>query len=121
MRDALEETFEYYKDSGRHLMVDAALHRSQGVCVWSPELVLMARPVDSFDDPERVIDPFVQYDPSVCDGWHVHFMAGTGNLRVLRDLERVIHLFPWVTFERYAKGRAGIRRMGQRYYSLLFR
>lgn len=92
---AIDETIAYYKGSGRCLMVDAALHRSQGVCVWSPELVLMARPVDSLDAPERVIDPFVRYDASRCDAWFIHWCAGDFSL--VGDL---ITLFPFVLYER---------------------
>ncbi|MEG0143828.1 MAG: hypothetical protein RR808_09445 [Akkermansia sp.] len=106
MRNKIDDTFEYYKDSGRYLMVDVALHRSQGVCVWSPELVLMARPVDSRDEPKRIIDPFVRYDVAVCDGWFVHWCAGDVAL-----VGVLITLFPFVLYERGCNGDFRLRKV----------
>lgn len=60
--------------------------RCQDVYVRTPELVLMARRVDSSAPFGRIIDVRCRFEPERCDAWHLHFLAG--EVRELLTYER---------------------------------
>lgn len=113
--NAIEEAVEYYSASGRYLDVDRYLHEVSGVCVWSPELVLMARPVVSGAPLRFIVDPAHVFPVGRCDAWHVHYAAG--DLARVADVLGLAGLFPWVTFQRCFRGDGRLHKMdGQRCY-----
>jgi hypothetical protein len=113
MMNAIEETLAYYSDSGRYLDVDRYLHERSGVCVWSPELVLMARPVVSGAPLRYVVDPEHVFPVDACDAWHIHYAAG--DLSGVADVLGLAGMFPFVTFQRCFRGDERLHKVdGQR-------
>ncbi|MDH3068833.1 hypothetical protein QET40_06850 [Akkermansia sp. N21169] len=113
MMNAIEETLAYYSDSGRHPDVDRYLHERSGVCVWSPEMVLMARPVDSGAPLRYVTDPAHGFPVDKCDAWHIHYAAG--DLSGVSDVLMLSRMFRWVTFQRCFRGDGRLHKVdGQR-------
>lgn len=87
--DAREQARAYYSAGGRSLHADlAALAQNpQGLIYWTPQLVVLAKPVSS----ERPICcNGLAESPEHADGWYVHLLAG--DLQWARRLAR--HLPP---------------------------
>lgn len=94
MKNALELARAYYAAAGRKAKEMEEDGRHQDVFIHTPELVLMARRVDSSSPLFRVIDVRFRFAPERCDAWHLHFLAGEAEL-LLRH-EREILSLPWL-------------------------
>lgn len=75
-RDARELAKLYYSGSGRTLSVDmAAIAAAGGVVVYTFDMVLLARMVDSHDSPVEWSDLRRRYDNP--DAWYIHLLVGS--------------------------------------------
>ena len=74
--NALSAAAAYYLAAGRREEELDEDGRCQDVYVRTPELVLMARRVDSSAPFGRIIDVRCRFEPERCDAWHLHFLAG---------------------------------------------
>lgn len=74
--DARKIAKRYYSGSGRNLSTDmAALAASGGVVVYTSDMVLLARMVDSHDIPDEWSDLRKRYDNP--DAWYIHLLVGS--------------------------------------------
>lgn len=74
--DARELAKRYYRGSGRTLSVDmAAIAAAGGVVIYTSDMVLLARMVDSHDSPVAWSDLRKRYDNP--DAWYVHLLVGS--------------------------------------------
>ncbi len=55
---------------------DLAAHLVTGYVISTPDVFVMARPVDRWADPELIVDPFHQFSREESDCWHVYLCAG---------------------------------------------
>lgn len=100
--NALSAAVRYYLAAGRcaEEMEEDGLH--QDVCVLTPQLVLMARRVDSRAPFCRIVDVRCRFRPERCDAWHLHFLAG--EVRNLLAYEREILSLPWILTQHGKRG-----------------
>ena len=100
--NALLAAVRYYLAAGRRAeeMEEDGLH--QDVCVLTPQLVLMARRVDSRAPFCRIVDVRCRFRPERCDAWHLHFLAG--EVRNLLAYEREILSLPWILTQHGKRG-----------------
>lgn len=100
--NALSAAVRYYLAAGRRAeeMEEDGLH--QDVCVLTPQLVLMARRVDSRAPFCRIVDVRCRFRPERCDAWHLHFLAG--EVRNLLAYEREILSLPWILTQHGKRG-----------------
>lgn len=91
--NALSAAAAYYLAAGRREEEMDEDGRCQDVYVRTPELVLMARRVDSSAPFGRIIDVRCRFETERCDAWHLHFLAGEA--RELLTYEREILSLPW--------------------------
>lgn len=82
--------------------------RRQDVYVRTPELVLMARRVDSSAPFGKIVDVRFRFEPVWCDAWHLHFLAG--DVRELLAYKREILSLPWILTQH---GKRGGREIGK--------
>ena len=71
--------------------------RRQDVYVRTPELVLMARRVDSSASFGKIVDVRFRFD-----AWHLHFLAG--DVRELLAYKREILSLPWILTQHGKRG-----------------
>lgn len=76
--------------------------RLQDVYIRTPELVLMARRVDSAAPFGKVVDVRFRFEPGRCDAWHLHFLAG--DVRELLAYKREILSLPWILTQHGKRG-----------------
>ena len=76
--------------------------RRQDVYVRTPELVLMARRVDSSASFGKIVDVRFRFEPVRCDAWHLHFLAG--DVRELLAYKREILSLPWILTQHGKRG-----------------
>ena len=92
--NALSAAAAYYLSAGRKAEEMEEDGRHQDVYIRTPELVLMARRVDSSAPEPHIIDVRFRFTPEQCDAWHLHFLAG--DVKRLLDYERDILSLPWI-------------------------
>ena len=68
----------YDPDSPRTFAEDMQAHLLNGYVFSTPELVVMARAVDSLSDQERIEDPWHHFRREVADAWLIYAFAYTG-------------------------------------------
>ena len=100
--NALSAAAAYYLAAGRREEEMDEVGRCQDVYVRTPELVLMARRVDSSAPFGRIIDVRCRFEPERCDAWHLHFLAG--EVRELLTYEREILSLPWILTQHGKRG-----------------
>lgn len=100
--NALSAAVSYYRAAGRRAEEMEEDGRCQDVYIRTPELVMMARKVDSSAPFGRIIDVRCRFEPERCDAWHLHFLAG--KTRVLLDYERDILSLPWILTQHGKRG-----------------
>ena len=101
-KNALSAAAAYYLAAGRKAeeMEEDGCH--QDVCVLTPQLVLMARRVDSAASFRQIVDVRCRFEPERCDAWHLHFLAGDiGNLL---SYEQEILSMPWILTQHGKRG-----------------
>lgn len=100
--NALSVTAAYYLAAGRKAeeMEEDGCH--QDVCVLTPQLVLMARRVDSAAPFCRIVDVRCRFKPERCDAWHLHFLAG--DVRNLLSYEQEILSLRWILTQHGKRG-----------------
>ena len=91
--NALSAAFSYYLAAGRRVEEMEEDGRLQDVYIRTPELVLMARRVDSAAPFGKVVDVRFRFEPGRCDAWHLHFLAG--DVRELLAYKREILSLAW--------------------------
>ncbi len=109
MKNALLLAYDYYEKAGRSpadLAHDAAF---QDVAVLRPELVLLARRVNSAAPFIHIVNVRHTFDPQVCDAWHLHFLAG--DVRLLLRLRREICSLPWILTQHGKRGDGRLMRL----------
>ncbi|MDR3815383.1 MAG: hypothetical protein Q3X76_05235, partial [Akkermansia sp.] len=92
--NALSAAFSYYLAAGRRVEEMEEDGCRQDVYVRTPELVLMARRVDSSASFGKIVDVRFRFEPVRCDAWHLHFLAG--DVRELLAYKREILSLPWI-------------------------
>ncbi|WP_302013889.1 hypothetical protein [uncultured Akkermansia sp.] len=100
--NALSAAVSYYLNAGRKAEDMEEDGRHQDVCIRTPELVLMARRVDSSAPFRRIVDVCCRFAPEQCDAWHLHFLAG--DVRKLLSYERDILSLPWILTQHGKRG-----------------
>lgn len=112
-QDARKEANSYYQGSGRTLTEDAeALSGNpQGVLVYSPELVVLMKPVML---SEELLWGDLADNPPEADAWYVHLLVG--NVLLARRLADTLPPLEWLCFQR---GRRNSRPRIYRWSSLL--
>lgn len=100
--NALSAAVRYYLAAGRCAEEMEEDGRHQDVCVLTPQLVLMARRVDSRAPFSRIVDVRCRFSPERCDAWHLHFLAG--EVRNLLAYEREILSLPWILTQHGKRG-----------------
>lgn len=100
--NALSAAARYYLGAGRRAEEMEEDGRHQDVCVLTPQLVLMARRVDSRAPFRRIVDVHCRFRPERCDAWHLHFLAG--EVRNLLAYEREILSLPWILTQHGKRG-----------------
>lgn len=100
--NALSAAARYYLAAGRRAEEMEEDGRHQDVCVLTPQLVLMARRVDSRAPFCRIVDIRCRFRPERCDAWHLHFLAG--EVRSLLSYEREILSLPWILTQHGKRG-----------------
>ena len=100
--NALSAAFSYYLAAGRRVEEMEEDGRRQDVYVRTPELVLMARRVDSSAPFGKIVDVRFRFEPVRCDAWHLHFLAG--NVRELLAYKREILSLPWILTQHGKRG-----------------
>lgn len=100
--NALSAAAAYYLTAGRRVEEMEEDGRHQDVCVFTPQLVLMARRVDSAAPFCRIVDVRCRFMPERCDSWHLHFLAG--KVRNLLSYEREILSLPWILTQHGKRG-----------------
>lgn len=107
--NALSAAVSYYLAAGRTAqeMEEDGLH--QDVCIRTPDLVLMARRVDSSAPFHRIVDVRCRFDRERCDAWHLHFLAG--NVRNLLSYEGEIRSLPWILTQHGKRGDGRLVRL----------
>lgn len=100
--NALSAAVRYYLAAGRRAEEMEEDGRHQDVCVLTPQLVLMARRVDSRAPLCRIVDVRCRFRPERCDAWHLHFLAG--EVRNLLAYEREILSLPWILTQHGKRG-----------------
>lgn len=104
--NALSAAVSYYLAADRRKEDMDEDGRCQDVYIRTPELVLMARRVDSTAPFGRIVDVRCRFDPERCDAWHLHFLAG--KVRELLSYEQEILSLPWILTQH---GKRGDRRL----------
>lgn len=99
--NALSAAARYYLAAGRRAEEMEEDGRHQDVCL-TPELVLMARRVDSRAPFCRIVDVRCRFRPERCNAWHLHFLAG--KVRNLLAYEREILSLPWILTQHGKRG-----------------
>lgn len=100
--NALSAAAAYYRAAGRRAEEMEEDGRHQDVCVFTPELVLMARRVDSAASFGRIVNIRCRFEPDRCDAWYLHFLAG--DVRKLLLYEREILSLPWILTQHGKRG-----------------
>lgn len=100
--NALSAAVSYYLAAGRRAEEMEEDGRRQDVYIRTPELVLMARRVESSASFRRIVDVRCRFDPERCDAWHLHFLAG--EVRKLLSYEREILSLPWILTQHGKRG-----------------
>lgn len=100
--NALSAAAAYYRAAGRRAEEMEEDGRHQDVCVFTPELVLMARRVDSAAPFGRIVNVRCRFEPDRCDAWHLHFLAG--DVRKLLSYEREMLSLPWILTQHGKRG-----------------
>ena len=100
--NALSAAFSYYLAAGRRVEEMEEDGRLQDVYVRTPELVLMARRVDSSAPFGKIVDVRFRFEPVRCDAWHLHFLAG--DVRELLAYKREILSLPWILTQHGKRG-----------------
>ena len=100
--NALSAAFSYYLAAGRRVEEMEEDGRLQDVYIRTPELVLMARRVDSAAPFGKVVDVRFRFEPGRCDAWHLHFLAG--DVRELLAYKREILSLPWILTQHGKRG-----------------
>ena len=101
-KNALSAAVAYYLAAGRRAEEMEEDGGHQDVCVLTPQLVLMARRVDSAAPFCRIVDVRCRFKPERCDAWHLHFLAGDiGNLL---SYEQEILSMPWILTQHGKRG-----------------
>lgn len=100
--NALSAAVSYYLAAGRRAEEMEEDGRRQDVYIRTPELVLMARRVDSSAPFSSIIDVRCRFEPERCDAWHLHFLAG--GARELLAYEREILALPWILTQHGKRG-----------------
>lgn len=100
--NALSAAVSYYLAAGRRKEDMDEDGRRQDVYIRIPELVLMARRVDSTAPAGHIIDVRCRFDPERCDAWHLHFLAG--EVRELLSYEGEILSLPWILTQHGKRG-----------------
>ena len=99
---ALSAAARYYLAAGRRKEEMEEDGHHQDVCVFTPQLVLMARRVDSSASFRQIVDVRCRFEPERCDAWHLHFLAGDiGNLL---SYEQEILSMPWILTQHGKRG-----------------
>lgn len=96
-QDARTETNKYYQESGRTLTEDAVTlaGNPRGVLVYSPELVVMMKPVVL---GEELLWVDLADNPSEANAWYVHLLVG--NVQLARRLASTLPPLKWLCFHR---------------------
>ncbi len=99
--DARSLARSYYAGSGRSLEDDmAALSGNpQGVVVFLPRLVALMAPVDHARPMDWLA---LSSSPQGADAWYIHLLAG--DLALARQLGSGLAAYPWLCFQRGARG-----------------
>lgn len=100
--NALSAAASYYRAAGRRVEEMEEDGRCQDVYIRTPELVMMARKVDSSAPFRRIVDVRCRFEPERCDAWHLHFLAGQA--RELLVYEREILSLPWILTQHGKRG-----------------
>lgn len=100
--NALSAALYYYLAAGRRAEDMEEDGRCQDVYIRTPELVLMARRVESCAPFSSIVDVRRRFDPERCDAWHLHFLAG--NVRKLLPYEPEILSLPWILTQHGKRG-----------------
>ncbi len=95
--DSRTEAYLYYRDSGRNLIddVNALLCNPRGVLVFTPELVVLMKPVLL---QEELLWGELADNPADADAWYVHLLAG--NVALARRLAATLPPLEWLCFQR---------------------
>ncbi len=95
--DATTTAQQYYAWAGRDFAADAyslALN-PQGVMVYTPQLVVMMKPVDS-RQPQEWAE--LAHSPQQPDAWYVHLLVG--DMKTARQMAHLVAAYRWVCFQR---------------------
>lgn len=95
--DSRTEAYLYYRDSGRNLIddVNTLLSNPRGVLVFTPELVVLMKPVLL---QEELLWGELADNPADADAWYVHLLAG--NVALARRLAATLPPLEWLCFQR---------------------
>lgn len=96
--DARAAAQHYYQGSGRSLQADVAalLHNPTGVVIYTPRLVVLAKPVLRRESAHWEL---LHEQPPGADAWYVHLLAG--DVAWARRLAvATVAPLPWVCFRR---------------------
>jgi len=98
-RSALAMMEAYYLWGKRSWEDDVTLHvKAKGVVILKEDLVLFARPVNSYASFADIVNPAIAFDLLSSDMWHVHFMAGS--ITQLVCISETISRYPIISFQR---------------------
>lgn len=107
--NAIEQTVAYYRSARRSKNAIVEDARYQDVFVYTPELVLMARRVNSNASPEQIIDVRVRFPRHECDAWYLHFLAG--NVESLGIWVKDICSLPWILTQHGKRGDSRLTKL----------
>jgi hypothetical protein len=95
---AFNQLIDYYLSHGRLDMLaeDLETHAQHGIAYLSPELCILARPVDGFKPDQGIIDIQSIHLTYNVNTWHIH--VATGNLSHCLDV--MPYPLPYVSFQR---------------------
>jgi hypothetical protein len=95
--DARATALRYYRTAGRdpHADLRALARNPQGVFLFSPNLVVLMKPVQSHT-PDRWQE--LNHCPPESDGWYIHLLVG--NLQLAARLAAALPGKQWLCFHR---------------------
>lgn len=104
--DARTNAQFYYTFAGRDVVADVCrlLQNPQGVFLYTPDLVVLMKPVDSRkpQDWEKL-----EESPPDADAWYVHLLVG--RLALARKLAWLLPAYRYLCFERGMRSRKAHR------------
>lgn len=86
----------YDADSPRTFAEDMEAHLLNGYVFSTPEIMLMARAVDSTADPNDINDPWHKFPRETADAWYIYAFAYTGTRLTAQGLvKKLLRYMPY--------------------------